>query len=457
MFDRLVHDWEDMSRKLADFNFTRRVQTLNSSLFSDISLGEEFLNEQSFLDEVVKMTALSFGADGAVIRLFEETSGSLNEAAHTGNVDPVMIAPIRPGELLAGRVFLSTERTWGLVETSPQWKTRGCKLDKISIKALRERNINAAVTVRLEHPIPIDNVSSQASNSALGTLSYFYTRPHRFSWRDVALFMGFGRKVADSVSLLRQSNELYQKTRMLEVQAPVATQAELAHLLIHDLSHKVLNIEGDARDLTERVRKELRRHRDNISSETQEIIARFFESIDLMKKEIIDLRNYGKLEGNQQIESSATTFSISDTVQSIVEAMRSALNRQKIEPKLDFRNPMKISGHQKVLEHVLLNLILNTIDAAKSRQTQRPMTMHFHGLEDSGRIRLRIWDTGPGIDQKRFPTPQAVFEIGKSSKIGGTGMGLPVARTLLHRYFRGNLDLVDPKTARFEITFPLKS
>jgi hypothetical protein len=249
MFDTLVRDWEDVSRELADFNFTRRVQTLNSSLFSDINFGEEFLNEQLFLDEVATTTALSFGADGAIIRLFDETAGSLNEAGHSGNVDAVMMAPIRPGELLEGRVFRSPERTWGLVETSPKRKTRGCKVDAASIEILRERNINAAITVRLEDPIPSDNVSpAAASISPLGTLSYFYSRSHRFSWRDVALFIGFGRKVADSLSLLRQSNELYQKTRMLEVQAPVATQAELAHLLIHDLSHKVLNIEGDARD-----------------------------------------------------------------------------------------------------------------------------------------------------------------------------------------------------------------
>jgi nitrogen-specific signal transduction histidine kinase len=44
-----------------------------------------------------------------------------------------------------------------------------------------------------------------------------------------------------------------------------------------------------------------------------------------------------------------------------------------------------------------------------------------------------------------------------SSKKDGTGLGLPMARNLLTRYFNGSLDLIDPKSALFEISIQKES
>jgi signal transduction histidine kinase len=445
----LEGQWDKVAEQIANANFARRVVALAAPLIPDLGRVDN-VDDSAFLEQVVQTAGLSFGADGAIIRLFDPDINMLMVADQAGDAPDALLEDRRPGEGLSGSVLVSEKENWALVEFAAQTQVRGCPVSPNSVGILHENGVRAVLCARLDDPFPT------SGSSPFGTLSYYFRRPNSFSWRDVALFVGFTRRVADLLGLVRQAKRLYEKSRILEIQAPVFTQAELAHLLVHDLSHKVLDIEGEGLELQDEVRKELRRHRDSISPDLNERFGTFANSIKLLKKEIIDLRAVGRLEDKNDEILRSTKFEASQPIKAVVNMMRSALDRQKVDPQIQVTGDTRLEGPVKVLEHILMNLIINTLDAAKTRATQRPMSIHFAATGDKGGIRFRVWDTGPGIDMSKFSNAEDVFKVGKTTKPRGTGMGLAVARTLLDRYFKGSIRLVDPKSAMFELSFPAR-
>jgi signal transduction histidine kinase len=441
----LKRDWKDATVAIADFNYARRVIALAVPL-GNYSEANGEMEEAEFLRQVARTTALSFGADAAIIRLYDTDEQVLKVAAWEGDVTDQVVADLRPGEALAGVVLSSLTSNWALAEIGPKPIVRGAELPKASVEFLRDLGIRASLCARMDEPLV-------SASKPVGTITYYFRRANRFSWRDVALFVGFARRVTDLLGLIRQANRLQEKTRILEIQAPVFTQAELAHLLVHDLSHKVLDIEGEAADLQDEVRKEVRRYREKVSPELLDRFQAFQHSIEVLKKEVIDLRAVGRLQDKNDEILQPTRFNAATHVSSVVQLMKSVLDRQKITPIVNETGNTTLFGPVKVFEHVLLNFIINTIDAAKARTTQRPMTMHFALAGDASGVRIKIWDTGPGVDMSKFKSAEEVFKIGKTTKAGGTGMGLPVARALLELYYKGSIQLVNPRSALFEISF----
>jgi signal transduction histidine kinase len=439
----LKKDWDRAITEIADFNYARRVIALAVPLAYHRKTSAE-ISETDFLQQVARTTALSFGADAALIRLFDADEERLKLAAWEGDVSDEMISDRRPGEALSGAVLSARENNWALVEIDRTPITRGAALPDSSIQFLVRQGVRACLCARMDEPLI-------SPSTPIGTVTYLFRRANRFSWRDVALFVGFTRRVADLLCLIRQAARLQEKTQILEIQAPVFTQAELAHLLVHDLSHKVLDIEGEGAELQDEVRKEGRRYREQISPALTERFQLFQHSIEILKKEVIDLRAVGRLQDKSDEILAPVRFDAAKEVSAVLQLMRSVLDRQKITPHVNASGDSTLVGPIKVFQHVLLNFIINTVDAAKGRASQRPMTMHFSIAGDTGFVRLRIWDTGPGVDMSKFQSKEDVFRIGKTTKPGGTGMGLPVARTLLDRYFKGSIHLMDPEKALFEL------
>lgn len=441
---RLEEEWAIATSRIADFNYSRRVIALASPLIFDEAISAN-LSEDAFLNRVARITALSFGSDAALVRLYNPDEDCLRIAAFEGLLSEDFVSIRARGEALSGTVLASNSENWALVELNSQVTTKGAALPSSSVKYYKEHGIRAALCARMDEPLV-------ALRRPIGTICYLFYRANSFSWRDVALFVSFTKRVADSLCLIRQTARLQERTKILEIQAPVFTQAELAHLLVHDLSHKVLDIEGEGSDLIYDVRKELRRFRENISREITDRFEKFQESIEVLKKEVVDLRAVGRLEDKNDEILASTYFDAVNETKYVVNLMMSAFNRQKITPNVISSGEAGIVGPVKVFHHILLNFIINTIDAAKGRSTQRPMTMTFAISSDPSFVKIKIWDTGPGIDMSRFKTAEEVFKIGKTTKPRGTGMGLPVARTLFDRYFKGSIQLLDPRTATFELT-----
>jgi signal transduction histidine kinase len=119
--------------------------------------------------------------------------------------------------------------------------------------------------------------------------------------------------------------------------------------------------------------------------------------------------------------------------------------RIEVDPEISLDLPFHIATL------TLANLFSNSKDALRGYDTdQRKITITAH--ETGNLIICSFTDNGPGIPQR---VKEQIFELGKSTKIGGSGWGL----YLVKRALRENdswieLKSSEPGHTEFGITFP---
>jgi signal transduction histidine kinase len=90
-----------------------------------------------------------------------------------------------------------------------------------------------------------------------------------------------------------------------------------------------------------------------------------------------------------------------------------------------------IEGDRVQLQQVMLNLLLNAIDACKELAAERRQIRIHSDLDDSGSMGVSVSDSGSGIPTERL---SKVFEPFVSTKPGGMGLGLFLVRTIVEAH-----------------------
>jgi PAS domain S-box-containing protein len=89
--------------------------------------------------------------------------------------------------------------------------------------------------------------------------------------------------------------------------------------------------------------------------------------------------------------------------------------------------PLWIHGDRVQLQQVLLNLILNAVDAMSQSINERTLTLRS-GPVAEGIVKISVSDTGHGI---RPGDEEAIFEPYHTTKPEGLGLGLSLSRSIL--------------------------
>jgi hypothetical protein len=130
----------------------------------------------------------------------------------------------------------------------------------------------------------------------------------------------------------------------------------------------------------------------------------------------------------------------------VVEIVRSAVAYQKrrlpslgkeVEIREHLGNVPKALINPDLLEWAVENLLKNALDAMdKPKGVVEVRTTH---LPRKGMISIEVEDNGRGIDPKAV---KRIFEPGYTTRKGGWGLGLPLARRVVEEYHHGSLNLV---------------
>lgn len=88
-----------------------------------------------------------------------------------------------------------------------------------------------------------------------------------------------------------------------------------------------------------------------------------------------------------------------------------------------------VLGNRIQLQQVLVNLILNAIDAMKEGTRHRTVTIRT--FREGRRVVVETSDAGPGIPERLL---EKVFEPFYSTKLEGLGIGLPSCRTIVQAH-----------------------
>jgi signal transduction histidine kinase len=110
-----------------------------------------------------------------------------------------------------------------------------------------------------------------------------------------------------------------------------------------------------------------------------------------------------------------------------------------------------VKGDRIQLQQVMMNLMINSIDAMKDVDITRELIIKSQRAEDEQLV-VSVSDTGMGL-----PPQQAdkIFDPFFTTKLDGTGMGLRISRSIVESH-GGRLWAADqsPRGASFCFTLP---
>jgi C4-dicarboxylate-specific signal transduction histidine kinase len=125
------------------------------------------------------------------------------------------------------------------------------------------------------------------------------------------------------------------------------------------------------------------------------------------------------------------SLDLNDVARETVEFLSSLAVGRKVE-LLSVITPdaLPILGDRVQLQQVILNLVVNGIDAMKdTRSEERVISIRTSRVEKFAE--LSVSDRGPGIPEDKL---KGIFEPFYTSKAEGMGMGLSIARTIIEAH-----------------------
>lgn len=145
-------------------------------------------------------------------------------------------------------------------------------------------------------------------------------------------------------------------------------------------------------------------------------------------------------------------FDLNEAINEIVVLGRSAIitNGVSIQTRLS-EGLFPVHGDRVRLQQVLLNLLLNAVEAMGPREAGAREQL-ISTEQEHGGVLVSVRDSGPGIDPSHL---ERVFDPFYTTKSSGMGMGLSICRSIIDAH-GGRLwaEMNEPRGAIFQFTLP---
>jgi len=147
-----------------------------------------------------------------------------------------------------------------------------------------------------------------------------------------------------------------------------------------------------------------------------------------------------------------TELDINEIIQEVITLLRNELKRNRIQLRTELAaNLPRVQGDAVQLQQVLINLIMNAVEAMRL-STEQPGKLLIRSAKNSDGIFVQVQDSGPGIEPE---LADGIFEPFFTTKADGIGMGLSISRSIIESH-GGQLSLVSASQgALFQFTLPI--
>jgi len=265
-------------------------------------------------------------------------------------------------------------------------------------------------------------VPIEASGKVEHALFLFHREPGAFSHyrlRDA-------RAMATLFAVALESQALDKR---IQEMSRIFLSGRLAAGFGHEVYNKLSGLELQFRNVRadfERLEKENPQLRDSFDyREVKRALDRAVDTALDLKRTVMEFRRLTETGGEQNVD-------VNQVVRQAEAQVRPLARRAKVKLRVDLdQNLPPVIGNGVGLYHVFLNLMLNAVQHMERKPDERrvlEVTTVYDDGDGDHPIKIRFSDTGPGIHRQLW---DKIFALGFTTKSGGSGLGLYIARSLV--------------------------
>jgi C4-dicarboxylate-specific signal transduction histidine kinase len=125
-----------------------------------------------------------------------------------------------------------------------------------------------------------------------------------------------------------------------------------------------------------------------------------------------------------------TPIDTNEVIRSVLTLLVAEIRRSGVRVKADLGPIPGVIGDRVQLQQVMLNLIINAIDAMRAAQ-KRKSVLSIRSSMDGDKVLIQVEDTGVGITDGQA---DMMFNPFFTTKAEGIGMGLTISRSIIEAH-----------------------
>ena len=161
--------------------------------------------------------------------------------------------------------------------------------------------------------------------------------------------------------------------------------------------------------------------------EAREALARITRDGNRASDVIGRIRALVKKSGTEK-----ASLDLNEAIQEVVGLVQSEIQKSGVTLQMELADDLpQILGNRVQLQQVILNLVMNGIEAMDT-VTDRPREILIRSCEhESDQLLIAVQDSGVGIDSQNL---EKIFDAFYTTKPQGMGMGLAISRSIVENH-----------------------
>jgi C4-dicarboxylate-specific signal transduction histidine kinase len=297
--------------------------------------------------------------------------------------------------------------------------------------------VNAGFRAALVAPLLKDN-------EIIGTITLGRKQVQPFTDRQISLFRDFAAQATIALESTRREREYRQVQNELAHANRVATMGQLTASIAHELKQPLsaARMGGDT-SLRWLMRNPL--EIDKAKRSVEQMINDVMRASDVIDR----IHNLVKKHAPQMEK-----LDINGAILEVFGLIQSEVVKNGVTARMELAESLPhIQGDRVQLQQVILNLMINSIQAMSDLAgEERDLHVTTELIASEG-VRVAVRDSGPGFSAEKL---QRLFAPFYTTKPNGMGMGLSICRSIIEDH-GGRLwaSRIDPQGALFQFTIPV--
>jgi signal transduction histidine kinase len=281
-------------------------------------------------------------------------------------------------------------------------------------------------------------------NEIVGIITLGRKKVQPFTDKEISLFMDFAAQATIALESTRRERRYREMQMELARVNRVATIGQLSASITHEVNQPLASARNNltaARNFLNRAPPDL--------VEVREALACAVKDIDRTGTVVGGIRAL-----MQKAPTRTDSVDLNEAVREVVELTHGEALKHGVSVRTQLADGLPlIQGDRVQLQQVVLNLILNAVQAMVAVADRTREVLITTSQTEPNAVCVGVRDTGPGLSAKTLPR---LFEPFYTTKPDGMGMGLSISRSIIEAH-GGRLwaTRCKPRGALFQFTIPL--